>query len=93
MPGSRYAVGDRVVLKAAPATSGSPTTGCISAVLPSANGQAQYRIRFENEAFERRIIEADIDPERSDRPMLEDKAVLPAKGTSWLNPARIKIGK
>lgn len=72
---------------------GAPASCRISAVLPSAHGQAQYRIRYENETFERRIVATDIDPERS-RPTAQlEEAVSPEKGTSWLNPAAVKIGK
>ncbi|TRL36733.1 MULTISPECIES: cold-shock protein [Rhizobium] len=81
------------MLKDLPGPGGSPVSGHISAMLPSTNGHIQYRIRLENEAFERRIIETDIDAEQSDRPIPEEAAVLPAKGTSWLNPQRIKVGK
>lgn len=85
-----YSVGDKVVLK----TAADGGTACrISAVLPSAYGHVQYRVRFENETFERRIVQADIDPERSDRSAPEEKAVSPKTGSSWLNPSTMKIGK
>ncbi|WP_137132452.1 cold-shock protein [Rhizobium sp. FY34] len=85
-----YSVGDKVVLK----TAADGGTDCrISAVLPSAYGHAQYRVRFENETFERRIVQADIDPERSNRSAPEQTAALPKKGSSWLNPSTMKIGK
>jgi hypothetical protein len=89
-----YSVGDMIVLKAAAGSRQDRTDACrISAVMPSAYGHAQYRIRFENETFDRRIVEGDIDPERSKRSATEEKAVSPAKGNSWLNPASMKIGK
>ncbi|MGN7292223.1 cold-shock protein [Rhizobium sp. SAFR-030] len=87
-----FAVGDTIVLKTA--QSGVPSGNCrISAVLPAAYGHVQYRIRFDGETFERRIVESDIDRERSTRSAHVEKTVSPAKGRSWLNPTSMKIGK
>ncbi len=91
---ARYAIGDRVVLKSGSGMRTGQEAVCrVSAVLPAAYGQNQYRVRYENETFDRRIVDTDIDPERSERATKREEAAPPGKGSSWLNPASMKIGK
>lgn len=59
-----YSVGDSVVLRAdLTRTAAADRTCRIVSILPAAeHGEAQYRVRFGTENFERRIFEHDIDP-------------------------------
>jgi hypothetical protein len=90
-----YSVGDTVVLRAdrmRPAEAGR--TCRIVAILPAAeHGEAQYRVRFGTENFERRIVEHDIDPSETALPARERSSASAVDGKPWLKPLSIRTNK
>jgi hypothetical protein len=91
-----YAIGDNVVLKAGLSRTVTGERTCrIVGVLPADHGEAQYRVRLENENFERRIVHSDIDAEETSAPASRKTAAATAaaKGGPWLKPSSIRIGK
>jgi hypothetical protein len=91
-----YGVGDDIFLVGGPLRIGRPEGECrIVARLPDASGLAQYRIQSKGETFERRIVETDIDFERSQAPRAtaDHAAKHPDVKGSWLTAAKIKVHK
>jgi hypothetical protein len=90
----RFAVGDTIVLKDGFVRTDSTRRTCrISAVLPSDGGRAQYRVRFETESFDRRIVESDIDTNQSASSVPNNETVTVFETGSWLNASSIKVRK
>ncbi|WP_085032137.1 cold-shock protein [Ensifer aridi] len=90
-----YGVGDTVVLRAdLTRTAAADRTCRIVAILPSAeHGEAQYRVRFGTENFERRILEHDIDPSETALPVREGDPAGTLDGKPWLKPLSVRTGK
>jgi hypothetical protein len=95
MQKAKYGIGDIVVLLDGPlrhARTGSEFK--ITAVLPDADGQVQYRVRSEVEGFDRRIAASDIDPERSaSSKTVIDTPTVRGGREPWFKPLSIKTGK
>ena len=90
----RYEVGDMIVLKDGFTRTVEAVRTCkIVAALPEFQGAPQYRVRFGNENYERRITEADIDAESTSAPPAPDMPDADVKGTSWVASLRIKTKK
>jgi hypothetical protein len=90
-----YAIGDQVVLIGKPGrTSAIDRTCRIVGILPSDRNEPQYRVRFEGENFERRIVATDIDTSETPSPAIAAQDAAPSqRGEPWFKPSRIKIGK
>jgi len=90
-----YAVGDTVMLKAdlfRPADGGRNCR--IVGILPADHGEAQYRVRFGNETYERRIVASDIEmTEAPNGTKRDDASPARAKGEPWFKPSSIRIRK
>ncbi|CAN7688087.1 cold-shock protein [Rhizobium sp. LjRoot30] len=92
----RYRSGDTIVLKAGVLGSVHPDgAGRITSVLPETQGLSpQYRVRFQNENFERNIAHDDIDAEASTaRPQDAENAASLGATSNWINPNAIRIRK
>ncbi|CAK7259027.1 MULTISPECIES: cold-shock protein [unclassified Shinella] len=90
-----HAVGDHVVLKAGLSRTATGARTCrIVGVLPADHGEAQYRVRLDNENFERRVVHSDIDADETAAPATRKAGTTVAgKGGPWLKPSSIRIGK
>ncbi|PST22503.1 cold-shock protein [Mesorhizobium plurifarium] len=94
-------VGDSVVLRAdLTRTAAADRTCRIVSVLPAAeHGEAQYRVRFGTENFDRRIFEHDIDPSETVSPVPEHGPAATAAGRPcfkpkpWLKPLSTRTPK
>ncbi|RYC15360.1 cold-shock protein [Ciceribacter ferrooxidans] len=91
-----YRTGDTVVLKRGVFRKDERQRSCtIGAVLPEAQGLAQYRVQFSDECFTRHITEADVD--KTETPA--SSGVTTSASTStigegrWINPGSIRIRK
>lgn len=95
MPEIRYSPKDTVVLK--PRTRGEPSrgTGIIVAVLPETQGSVRYRVRLQNENFDRSIGYDDIDAEASSSShKLDARSAASRKaGSSWIDLSAIRTRK
>ncbi|OWV97158.1 cold-shock protein [Rhizobium sp. R693] len=90
----RYAVGDSIVLKDGfVRTEVAGRTCKIAAVLPSEGSRPQYRVRFETENFDRRILESDIDLQQSAPPSPQTARVTDIQGGSWLKTSSLRVRK
>ncbi|WP_431323268.1 cold-shock protein [Rhizobium sp. YTU87027] len=90
----RYAVGDSIVLKDGFVRTETAGRTCkITAVLPSEGSRPQYRVRFEAENFDRRILESDIDLNQSAPPSPAIAKVMDIQGGSWLKTSSIRVRK
>ncbi|RDJ08826.1 cold-shock protein [Rhizobium grahamii] len=90
----RYAIGDSIVLKGGFVRTEQASRTCrIAAILPSDGSRAQYRVRFEGENFDRRILESDIDMSQSASPTPRDDAVADIQGGSWLKTSSLRVRK
>lgn len=95
MTKTAYDVGDHVFLVSGPVRTGRPDGEfTIVARLPDVHGVVQYRVRSDSETFERRIIDTDIDAERSTKPgSRTHTSAAPSEKGAWFKAASIKIGK
>lgn len=95
MSRSIYAVGDRVKLKPDPfRREHSSVAGEIMGILPSDHGNAQYRIRIDDERFERRILASEIDSH--DEKGRHDGNAIPrpeGSGAAWFVSSSIRTKK
>ncbi|MDO6963231.1 cold-shock protein [Rhizobium alvei] len=91
----RYRPGDVVVLKARVLGARQPDgRGEIISLLPETRGLNAYRVRFEQETFERSIGEDDIDPDTSSVPRLDPSSrTSAASRSSWINSNSIRMKK
>jgi hypothetical protein len=94
MKANAYTIGDNVVLKAGLTRMAAANRTCrIVGLLPSADrGEKQYRVRFETENFERRIVESDIDTIETAASALKSEPLATAGG-SWLKMSGIRVGR
>ena len=90
-----YDVGDTVIMKTGLARSAAAVRSCrIVGVLPAAErGDTQYRVRFDGENFERRIVGTDIELSEATLPIREDGLDSSVRGGPWLKPLGIKRGR
>jgi len=89
-----FAIDDIIVLKAGMTRTATGDRICrIVGLLPVADsGEPQYRVRFGDENFERRIVASDIDTSATASAGKEETSSTTA-GEPWLKPASIRIGK
>ncbi|MEO4045261.1 cold-shock protein [Hoeflea sp. CAU 1731] len=92
MQQQHYKAGDQVNLRSNFAGVRSVQSLCrIVSVLPASDsGESQYKVRFENEKFDRRVLASDIEAKISIQPVAGLRT--PASG-GWLNASRIKVSK
>ncbi|MCM2290818.1 cold-shock protein [Allorhizobium sp. BGMRC 0089] len=64
----------------------------VIAILPDSQGIAQYRVRFQNETFDRNIRQDDIEGFSSGVPRPKNQP-SEQPGSSWINPNSIRIHK
>lgn len=91
-----YRSGDTIVLKARVLGGVQPEgSGRITSVLPETQGSSpRYRVRFQNENFERNIAQDEIDPDASTARMQDVQNAAPRGATSsWINPNTIRTRK
>nr|NLR85349.1 cold-shock protein [Rhizobium sp. P28RR-XV] len=89
-----YRIGDTILLKSGVLGSSGPSGyGRILSCLPEAQGTAQYRVQFDAENFERRILQVDIDAAASSSPTREASSMPEGKLSSWVNSSAISIRK
>jgi len=96
MVSRRYRPGDTITLKHGVLGSAQPSgSGNILSVLPAAQGFVHYRVRFQNENFERSIRQDDIDVVASPSSPLpsEVRAASDSSKSSWINSNSIRIRK
>ncbi|MBB3286795.1 hypothetical protein FHT91_002175 [Rhizobium sp. BK347] len=94
MQNPRYRIGDTIILKRGILGNSGPLGRCqIISYSPEADGAAQYRVRFEGEKFERRVLHTDIDVEAS--PALPPNIGFPsgAKPSGWVHSIAISARK
>ncbi|MGK9052067.1 cold-shock protein [Neorhizobium sp. CSC1952] len=89
-----FALDDVIVLKASLMRKATGDRTCrIVGLLPAADsGEQQYRVRFGNENFERRIVASDIDALATASAGKEETSST-AAGEPWLKPASIRVAK
>ena len=90
-----YAAGDTVTLKPDLFRSADSNRTCrILSVLPADHGEAQYRVRIGNEAYERRIVASDIEmPVAPVDRSIDDSVPSRPAGGAWLKPSSIRVKK
>jgi len=89
-----YRTGDTVVLKRGVFHKDESQRRCsISAVLPEAQGLAQYRVQFKDESFARHITEADVDRTETPASPGATRSASAAGEARWINPNSIRIRK
>ena len=95
MSPNAYVVNDLVVLKAGLTRTATGERTCrIVGVLPAADrGEHQYRVRFDNENFERRIVASDIDTSATKTPMAKGETSSAEPGEPWVKLSRIRVAK
>jgi hypothetical protein len=95
MSDTRYRPGDAIALR--PRTLGGlepQRMGRIVSVLPETRGSICYRVRFQNENFDRSVSQDDIDPTASTPRDADNKSAVNEKsGSSWINLNSIKTKK
>jgi hypothetical protein len=92
----QYRPGDSIVLKHRSLGSIEPRgSGQIVAVLPETRGAVRYRVRLNNENFDRNIGHDDIDAEASiiHRPDSNTASARDKGGSSWIDLSIIKAKK
>lgn len=89
-----FAAGDVVILHSGLVKTSTDLRTCtIVSVLPSADrGERQYRVQFDNENFERRVTESDIETLK-EAAVREVSVVAAGSSNSWLKPLRSKTGR
>ncbi|MCJ8509480.1 cold-shock protein [Rhizobium lemnae] len=95
MARNRYIAGDRIVLKAG-ASGHAQGEGRIISVQPESQsgGPTRYRVRFNEESFDRTLAEDDIDASLSISSKQQPKADEEHKPASgWINLNSMKIKK
>ena len=93
MAHGRYRPGDSVVLKSGVFGS-AQSSGRIVSVQPVSQGVVHYRVRFQNENFERSIRQDDIDVEASPSSLSPAQAEIPQiSKSSWINSNSIRTKK
>lgn len=94
MQQQHYKAGDQVNLRPNFAGVRSVQSLCrIVSVLPVSDwGESQYKVRFENEKFDRRVLASDIEARISIRSMAGLRSPEAAE-EGWLNASRIKVRK
>ncbi|SCB44352.1 hypothetical protein GA0061103_6463 [Rhizobium multihospitium] len=95
MAHGRYRPGDNIVLKPGIFGNSQPVgAGSIVSVLPVSQGVAHYRVRFQNENYERSIRQDDIDFEASPSPLSTYQLEKPqTSNSSWINSNSIRTKK
>ena len=94
MQNRQYRIGDTILLKhGVLGPSGPSGRGRIVCGLPDSQGSVQYRVQFESENFERRILQIDIDVAASPPSLLEKSSPRKGKPSNWLNSHAIRIKK
>ena len=89
-----YRTGDTVVLKRGVFQKDESQRRCsISAVLPEAQGLAQYRVQFHHECFARHITEADVDKTETSASPDATRSATTVGEARWINPNSIMIRK
>ncbi|WP_176083091.1 cold-shock protein [Martelella sp. HB161492] len=95
MPVIHYRPGDRVVLKQLQPGSIYPQgSGRVVSLLPEPQVLVRYRIRLDNEVFERTIEQDDIEPPSTAsqrKPAAEAASRISSK--SWINPDAFRTKK
>lgn len=96
MDPNAYSIGDLIVVKASLTRAAMDDRQCkVVGMLPASDrGEAQYRVRFGTENFERRIVASDI--ERSEAATTSSQAGMPvANGVAepWLKSLKIRVGR
>lgn len=96
MVSRRYGPGDTIMLKHGVLGSAQPSgSGNILSILPAAQGFVHYRVRFQNENFERSIRQDDIDVHASPSSPLpsETRSATEGSKSSWINSNSIRTRK
>ena len=96
MVNRRYRPGDTIMLKHGVLGNAQPSgSGNVLSILPAAQGFTHYRVRFQNENFERSIRQDDIDVLASPSAPLPSKvqAASESPTSSWINSNSIRIRK
>ncbi|MBB3569180.1 cold-shock protein [Rhizobium sp. BK491] len=94
MQNPRYQIGDTIVLKRGTFGNFGPSgAGRIVSRLPEADGATQYRVQFEGENFERRVVQPDIDVEASTSKARNIGFAAESKSSSWINATMITLRK
>ncbi|WP_409527090.1 cold-shock protein [Rhizobium sp. P32RR-XVIII] len=89
-----YKVGDFVVLKSGLTRTAAADRRCeVVGILPNDHGQAQYRVRFEAENFERRITALDIDASESPPGVADAQPIQTSETGPWLKTFSTKMRK
>ena len=95
MLNSRHHAGDIVVLKDGLFKGTQPKgSGRVVSVLPETRGLVQYRVRFQNENFERNVSEDELDA-ASSTSSEDNSRAEPTRdpSSSWINSNKIRIRK
>lgn len=93
MSSTKPVIGDVVLLKDNVSARNRSRTSCrIVAILPSDDGEKQYRVRFDSENFERRIVLSDIDT-LATKTMLPEKPETSTKDEPWLKPSAVRTSR
>jgi len=96
MANRRYQPGDSIVLKQGIFGSAQPDgAGRVVSVMPAAQGFVHYRVRFQNESYERSVRQDDIDVQASPSRFLPAETQADPEGpkSSWINSNAIRIRK
>ncbi|OHV79002.1 cold-shock protein [Rhizobium sp. LCM 4573] len=95
MKAKLHAVDDVLVLKASLMRTANGDRTCrIVGLLPAADsGERQYRVRFGNENFERRILASDIDTTATMILAQKEDPSSTATDGPWLKPGSIRVSK
>lgn len=91
----RYRSGDTICLKPGVLGRGQPERpGHVLSALPETHGLVRYRVRFDNENFDRSISQDEIDMAASTSKAAQEMPVGQAGGSSsWVNLNSIRLRK